>query len=79
MTFEQCPRAVEIDPHALVKIELGLAGNHAGEVKDHIRPPGDCGTRRSRIGDVGGGSLDFAGEFFGLLRGNDIDQRQLVD
>ena len=77
--FEQRTRAVEIDPHALVEIELGLAGHHAGQMKDHLGPAGDGGTHGRRIGDIGRGGLDFAGEFVGLLRGDDIDQRELVD
>ena len=77
--FEQRARAVEIDPHALLEIEFGLAGNNAGQMKDHVRPAGDGRVHGRRIGDIGGGGLHFAGKFFGPLRSDDVDQRQLLD
>ncbi len=37
--LEQRARAVEIDPHALLEIEFGLAGDHAGKMEDHVGRP----------------------------------------
>ena len=72
-------RAVEIDPDALLEIELGFAGNHAGKMKNHIRPAGDGGARGGRIGNIGGRAFDFAGEFFRLLRRAHIAEREPLD
>ena len=47
------------------KSSFGLAGHHAGEMKDDIGPAGDGGTHGRRIGNVGGGGLDFAGKSLG--------------
>ena len=77
--FEQCARAVEIDPHAFLEINLGLAGDDAGEMKDHVGAACDCSTRRFFIGNIGGGGLDLAGESKRLLRRDDVDQGEPLD
>ncbi len=51
------PRAVEIDPVALVEFGLGLAGDDGGEMEDHFRPMGDQRFRGAGIGEIGGHDL----------------------
>ena len=52
--LEQRTRAVEIDAIALVEIELGFAGHHAGEMEDRIGPARDGPRRLARRGKIGG-------------------------
>src|SRR5262245_6117898 len=50
--LEQCAHAVEIDPIALVEVELGFARDHAGEMEDHVGTETDellSFTRRCQI------------------------------
>ena len=62
--LDQRARAVEIDVHAFLEIELGLARNDGREMKDHIGPSGDRSGRG--IGDVGRYGLDMrSGSFPG--------------
>ncbi len=77
--FEQRARAVEIDAHAFLEINFGLAGDDAGEMKDHIGAAGDRGACRFFIGNIGGRRLDLAVEPGRLLRRDDIDQGEPLD
>ena len=78
--LQQGARAVEIDPIALVEIELGLARDHAGEVEDHIgtrrRPP--CSPRPWLRGRRSTHSTSPE-KPAGAAGAHDVEQGQLVD
>jgi len=57
-SIQQHPRAVEIDPVALVEIEFSLAGDDRRQMKDHIGPIRDQLCGRTRYGEVGGHGID---------------------
>ena len=50
--LQQRAGAVEVDPVALVEVGLGLAGDHRGEVEDHVRPAVHQPLGRAGRGEV---------------------------
>ena len=58
--FKERTRAVEVDVHALLEINLGFARYNRREMEDHVRPAGDCRACGGRISNVGTDGLDRA-------------------
>ncbi len=56
--IEQHPRAVEIDPVALVEIELGLAGDDRREMEDHVGTIRDQLFGKTRHREIAGDDID---------------------
>src|SRR4030081_47563 len=82
--FEQRARAVEIDPVALVEVELGLARHHAGEVEDHIRARRQELLGFARVGEIADKNVERRPRLRALLqrligKPHDVVERQLVD
>jgi len=77
--LKQGARAIEIDVIALVEVDLGFAGDDAGEVEDHLGFPGDQLLRRAGRRHVTGNDVDLTGKARRLFRHDDIGQRELVD
>jgi len=77
--FEQRARPVEIDPIALVEVDLGFAGDDAGEVEYRV------GAARDRLGglarrrEIGGDGSRPLPWYFLAWRGEHVEQPHLLD
>src|SRR6266436_3974984 len=77
--IEQHPRAVEVDPIALVEIELGLAGDDSRQMEDHIGPIRDQLFGDARNREIAGHRIDRKSRFVGLCGSNHVLQRHAAD
>ena len=77
--FEQIVKTDQVDAVALLEIGLGLAGDHRGEMEDHIRTTGHQLAARILARDVIRIGVGRAAEPRRHLRRHHVDQGELVD
>src|SRR5579884_1700587 len=77
--FQQCSAAVKVDLVAFFEVSLRLAGNDTGEMKNHVRSPGDCLVGRPGPRKIDGRRLHLAAKILGLLRCHNVNQCELSD
>ena len=78
--LEQRTGAVEVDVVALVEIELGFAGNDAGQMEDHVRPVARWPARpRPASARSRGDRSTLPEKPAGRRRHDDVEQCQPVD